>query len=54
MRKITVYFKSKTQPGVVYKTERHRNGNFSCFCPGFVYNLKCRHVEAAKNYKVTK
>lgn len=53
MRKITVYFKSRST-GQVYKTERHRNGNVTCFCPGFVYNGKCWHAEKAAHYKKTK
>lgn len=53
MKKVTVMFKSRSQPGVEYKAERHRNGNVSCFCPGFVYNQKCWHVERLQQYKVT-
>lgn len=39
-----------------YKTERHRNGNITCFCPGFVYSKakgegKCWHTEQAKHWK---
>lgn len=52
MRKITVEFKSRSQPGVTYKTERHRDGTFTCFCPGFVYSGKCWHVNRLKQYKV--
>ena len=52
MRKVTVYFKSRSQADVKYKAERHRNGNFSCFCPGFVYSQKCWHVNQLKKLKV--
>ncbi len=45
MKKITVYYKSRSQPDVKYKAERHRNGNVTCFCPGFVYNQTCWHVK---------
>lgn len=51
MRKITMFFQSRTNPEVKYKTERHRDGRYTCFCPGFVYNGKCWHVERLKSYK---
>ena len=49
--KRTIRFNSKSEPGVTYLTERHRDGNISCFCPGYVYRGTCRHVERAKNWK---
>ena len=45
MKKITVYFRSRSQPFVKYKAERHRDGKVTCFCPGYVYQGKCWHAE---------
>lgn len=53
MKKVTVYFKSNSEKGKFYKTERHRDGKVTCFCPSFVYRGTCRHAEAAKHYKIT-
>lgn len=52
MKKITINFISRSQPGVKYKAERHRNGTYTCFCPGFVYHGKCWHVDRLKMYKI--
>lgn len=52
MKKVTVYFKSRSGKEL-YKTERHRDGTVTCFCPGFVYKRHCWHVEQVSNYKVT-
>ncbi len=52
MKKITIQFASRSQPGVKYKAERHRNGDVTCFCPGFVYQGKCWHVDRLKAYKM--
>jgi hypothetical protein len=51
MKKITVMFKSRSQDGKVYKTERHRDGKVTCFCPGFVYTGKCWHAARLAAYK---
>ena len=48
-KKITVYFKS-SDGETMYKTERHRNGKVTCFCPGFVYVGWCWHSKRAKTY----
>lgn len=50
LKKVTRYFKSRSTDQV-YKCERHRNGNVSCFCPGFVYNGTCWHADKVANYK---
>lgn len=50
MKKITVYFKSRST-GAVYKTERHRNGSITCWCPGAVYSGNCWHREQAAKWK---
>ncbi len=50
-RKITVWFKSRTSDAL-YKTERHRNGKTSCFCPGAVYNGTCWHQKRVSQYKI--
>lgn len=52
MKKVTVLFKSRSNPEVTYKTERHRNGSVSCFCPGFVYTGHCWHTARVEQYKV--
>lgn len=52
MRKITIWFKSRSEPGVKYKCERHRTGNATCFCPGFVYKRKCWHVQRVLQMKM--
>jgi hypothetical protein len=49
--KRTVYFKSKSDGRKKYKTERHRNGKITCFCPGNVYTGKCEHKKRAKHWK---
>lgn len=49
-RKRTAIFKSRSDGGI-YKTERHRDGSITCFCPGFVYRRTCRHVVRAKGWK---
>ena len=49
-KKITAHYKSRSGKEV-YKTERHRDGKITCFCPGFVYSGKCWHIEQAKNWK---
>lgn len=50
IKKITRWFKSR-ETGQLYKTERHRDGTATCFCPGFVYNRKCWHTEQAGTWK---
>ena len=49
MKKVTVWFDSRSSDAK-YKTERHRNGEATCFCPGFVYTGKCWHVDRVKQY----
>lgn len=51
MKKITVNFKSRSS-GATYKSERHRDGTVTCFCPGFVYQGKCWHTDRLKSYKM--
>lgn len=47
MRKITVWYKSRSSDAK-YKAERHRNGDATCFCPGYVYQGTCWHVDQLK------
>lgn len=48
--KRTAYFKSRST-NATYKTERHRNGKVTCFCPGFVYSASCWHAKKAQGWK---
>lgn len=53
--KRTVYFKSRSQNGTKYKTERFKSGNCFCSCEGFKYgsihNRVCWHVKRVREMK---
>lgn len=50
LTKLTIWFKTREEgSGIRHKTERHRDGQYTCFCPGDVYGvqrgIRCWHVK---------
>jgi hypothetical protein len=57
LKKLTCWFKTREEGSEVrHKTERHRDGTYTCFCPGDVYGvqkgIRCWHVKRLQEVAV--
>lgn len=57
LTKLTAWYKSKQEGSKIkHLAERHRDGLYTCFCPGDVYGVqkgnRCWHVKRLKEWAI--